>query len=92
MSAGSYIVRELQVGEIVYAHGMRLEIVDPPQRSQSHPDDHGGCFYTRAVVTNRDEVPPHAVPLGFTPADDEGRPRWSLQGNDLARVFGRRDA
>lgn len=82
----STTVKQLRLGDVVLAHGMRCEVVDPPQHSRSHSDDHGGVFYTSAVVLNRDEIPPHHVPLGFTPRDDQGRARWTLQGNDLYRL------
>ena len=77
-------VRQMRVGDIVHDHGMRCLVVAEPTRSTSHPTHAGGCYFTSAVVVNRDDVPNDHVPYSFTPRDDAGQARWSLQGNDLA--------
>lgn len=75
---------ELAVGDIVNCHGMRCEIVTPIQESKAHSVP--GVFYTRALVTNRDEVSRDSVPFGWT-RDDDGIHRWTIQGNDLAEWY-----
>lgn len=72
----------LRRGMIVCAHGMRLLITETPRRT-SHAD--GRTFATAALVLNREDVPSHRVPWTFT-AQANGEHRWTLQGNDLARV------
>jgi hypothetical protein len=84
---------ELQLGDIVNCHGMRCLIDREIVISTGHPvaGDGSRCRYTSALVLNRDEVPTSVVPLGFT-VDFDGlgnklsdEPRWTIQGNDLAR-------
>ncbi len=83
----SLTVRELSIGDVVTAHGMRLLIDREPAQSSTRDD----VFYTSALVLNREEVPPTVVPYSFT-AQSTGYPdyaptgehRWTLQGNGLA--------
>lgn len=90
---------QLEIGDIVHAHGMVLLVDRAPTLSTAHAG--GRTFYTDALVTNRDEVSGDVVPYGFTERTPEGdrrrgirpehrvtRPehRWTLQGNDGAFV------
>ena len=89
---------ELQLGDIVVSHGLKLLIDRDILISESHPKDGpgGACRYTKALVLNRDDVPGTIVPLGWTARWDrnrsyddavphDGEHRWTVQGNDLAR-------
>lgn len=90
--------RELEIGEIVNAHGMLCLVVEAPKLSTSHAiDERGGCYWTQTLVLNRDAVSSDAVPYSFTLPREvwsdehrrwitpEGPHVWTLQGNNLAR-------
>lgn len=87
---------ELELGDVVLAHGLRCLVDREPALSRAHAG--GRTFYTAALVLNRDEVSNDSVPFGFTertPEADRRRGvreehrvtqpehRWTLQGNDL---------
>ena len=84
---------ELRQGDIVLCWGMRCLIDREIQESSAHGNarENGPVLYTSALVLNRDEISPELVPLGFTiDRGSDGRkqsdePRWTIQGNDLAR-------
>jgi hypothetical protein len=86
---------ELQVGDVVLAHGMRCLIdgeVNAVQRPSTTGDDNlRTVYWTQALVLNRDDVPSELVPRSWTACwDRTGKPaadgthRWTIQGNDLA--------
>ena len=52
---------EIRLGDVLYAHGMRLLVDQAPQQSKAHPaDGYGGaCMFTSARVLNWDEVQAH---------------------------------
>lgn len=91
---------ELRRGDIVCEHGMRVLIDGDPQLSKSHPGN--STFYHRGLILNPDEVREAGfVPWGWlfdNSYDYEnrcwvktGEPRWTIQGNELARWAVERD-
>ena len=76
-------VKDLKPGDLSPFFGTFLKVEDHPRRSNSHPDENGGCYYVRAYFVDFDW---HQLDFmrGLTSHDDDGRPYWSLQGNDLA--------
>jgi hypothetical protein len=76
-------VADLLPGDVVHAEGgMRVLVINRVQ-----PTSRPGGWYTRGVVINRADVDPCAVPMAYTPADADGRHRWTLQGNHLAQPY-----
>lgn len=70
---------ELEVGDIVRSHGLRLMLDGP---AQSWLGSNGrATFAFHALVLNRDES--DFVPFHWTVQPD-GSHRWAVQGNDLA--------
>jgi hypothetical protein len=86
---------ELRPGDVVWCHGMRCIIDRDIHTNDRYTDGGGTVYYTRALVTNRDDIPTERVPLSFTETstypsrgmdpEPEGTHRWTIQGNDLAR-------
>jgi hypothetical protein len=84
-------VKDLNVGDVVLCHGMRL-LVDAAPVQTSHAD--GDTYYTSALVTNVDELSdPWLVSItrctmgGAAGVEPTGEHRWALQGNSLARFY-----
>lgn len=76
---------ELRKGDIVLCHGMRV-LVDGELR----PTSRAGGFYTEGLVLNEAEVKAaKLVPISWLHNDSRGlyreEPRWTIQGNELAR-------
>lgn len=82
------LISEIEVGDIVLEHGMRLLIVTAPRISEGHgaprtgQADNGVCRYTKAVVLNADDPAVDDLARSFV-RQDHGR--WSVQSNDLVR-------
>lgn len=81
---------ELQAGDVVWNHGMRLLIEAPLVVSDMHPKDGpaGPCRFTAggARVLNMDDLEDEWL-VGMIRTDDRStpdRPAWSIQGNDFA--------
>lgn len=76
---------ELEVGDVIVNHGMRLLVETELRLSTAHDDAHNGTRWTRARVLNRDELSAEQIPFSFTaPRGDETEPHFTIQGNDLA--------
>jgi hypothetical protein len=77
---------ELVAGDVVLVHGMRCLIDTEPLPSRCHPGS--STFYVRALVLNPDEVrAARVVPMSwlYDERADDTEPRWTIQGNELAR-------
>jgi hypothetical protein len=86
---------EIQVGDLVHAHGMRIRIDEIKVYDDS--TSHGGKVYCcLGTVLNRDEaIERYEIPRSFMfnearhihgPEHPEAREDyWNVQGNDLAR-------
>ncbi len=82
---------DLQPGDIVNNHGMRLLIDQPINTSRSHPmgdDEHGPCLWTSALCLNAADFEPGAERedafIRYHLTVDTAEPRWTIQGNGLA--------
>lgn len=74
---------ELQLGDVVHTHGMRVEL-DRTIRTVDRGDDLA-VYVTAGLVLNADEViAAGQVPAGYLDTDEGGRRRWTIQGNELA--------
>lgn len=83
---------DIRQGDIILSYGMRLLVDSEPRVSKAHPvTDHGGeCKVTAALVLNWDEVQEKGDKLlvRFIKSDLRDRynePRWTIQGNGLAK-------
>lgn len=100
--AGSQTTHELQPGDLVITHGMRCLIDQDIVVSQSHPtNEFSPVLWTRAQVLNPEQVQADRfVPYGWlfdnhwvegrgwVRGDELGeQPRWTIQGNGLARWY-----
>lgn len=71
----------LRTGDVVATHGM-LVLLDGPVGETTEP----GTFASRGRVLNLDQVRAAGlVPVAWLYQDEESVPRWTVQGNDLAR-------
>lgn len=76
-------VKDLKPGDVSPFYGTFLEIEDHPRRSNSHPDENGGCYVVRAYFVDY-EWPQLDFMRDLISFDTDGRAYWSLQGNNLA--------
>jgi hypothetical protein len=76
-------------GDVVMTSGMRVLVVDPPTRSQSHGSEHdarGGVWWTSGIVVNVDEVRAEGfVPMSFLWDREWIDGRGWVSGRDLGR-------
>lgn len=81
-------VREMQVGDVVRAHGLVLLVDVPPIMSTSHEFRAGGCFWTDALVIEREDrcdVPrswTNRTPDHFGRVEGSDRPRPGVAADD----------
>lgn len=84
----SKLSSELRQGDIVQAHGMRVEL-DREVRSYESPysDRYGLTYSVRGRVLNHadmETIDPWIFTMSLPWDDsDDNQPRWTIQGNDL---------
>jgi hypothetical protein len=78
---------EIQLGDVVLAHGMRV-LIDRPARTYPSPQGPEGnkvCYSYVGLVLNLDDVrEAGVVPISWLYSDTDTEPRWNVQGNDYA--------
>jgi hypothetical protein len=75
---------QIQRGDIVHAHGMRVLMDVEPIVMEKNPSGRT-CYAWVGLVLNPEEATEDArIPRSWLYTDGTGEPRWNVQGNDLA--------
>jgi hypothetical protein len=89
---------DLRPGDVVLTHGMRVEIpADGMTVANTGPDNYAPTLWASGRVLNPDDVArDRIVPVAWLYDDHRGgqrsEPRWTIQGNGLARWYVERGA